>query len=73
MKLHLFRQDSQDYQDFFGLEQQYPIHPVDPVKNDNSSAIKFPLRSNWTFFRPPTGLKRKSQSFWKIGSENRSY
>jgi hypothetical protein len=32
MKLHLFRQDLQDYQNFFGLVWLYPVHPVDPVR-----------------------------------------
>jgi hypothetical protein len=26
--IHLFRQDLQDYQDFFGLVWLYPVHPV---------------------------------------------
>jgi hypothetical protein len=32
MKLQLFRQDLQDYQDFFGLVELYPVHHVDPVR-----------------------------------------
>jgi hypothetical protein len=28
MKLHSFRQDLQDYQDFFGLVSLYPVHPA---------------------------------------------
>ena len=32
MKLHLFRQDLQDYQNFFGLVWLYPVHPADPVR-----------------------------------------
>jgi hypothetical protein len=28
VKLHLFRQDLQDYQDFFGLVWLYPVHPA---------------------------------------------
>jgi len=42
-----YRHDLQDYQDFLGLVQQYLVHPVDPVKNKNSNALKFPFRSNW--------------------------
>jgi len=33
MKLHSFRQDLQDYQDFLALVPQYFVHPVDPVQN----------------------------------------
>ena len=36
----------QDLQDNFGLEYLYPVHPVDPVKNENSNAIKFFFRLN---------------------------
>ncbi len=32
MKLHLFRRDLQDYQDFFSIVWLYPVHPVDPVQ-----------------------------------------
>jgi hypothetical protein len=50
MKLHLFRQDLQDYQYFLGLVQQYLVHPVDPVKNETSNAIKFLFRLDWPLF-----------------------
>jgi hypothetical protein len=56
MKLHLFRQDLQDYQDFLGLVQQYLVHPDDPVKNENSNAIWFPFRLNWLHRRPASAL-----------------
>jgi hypothetical protein len=41
MKLHSIRQDLQDYQDFFCLVQQYPVHPVDPVKKRNLMPLSF--------------------------------
>ncbi len=41
MKLHSIRQD---YQDFFGLVQQYLVHPVDPVKNENSNKVSFSIK-----------------------------
>jgi hypothetical protein len=46
MKLHSIGQDLQDYQDFFRLVKRYLVHLVDPVKKENSDAIKFHLRSN---------------------------
>jgi hypothetical protein len=54
VKPHSIRQD---YQDFLGLAQQYLVHPIYPVKNEISSAIKFLIRFNWPLFRPATGLK----------------
>jgi len=41
MKLYLFRQDLQDYQDFLGLARQCPVHPVDPVRKLYILAVKF--------------------------------
>ena len=48
MKLHSFRQDLQDYQDFFGLVWLYPVHPVDPDRKINLHFVKFFIRSDWT-------------------------
>jgi hypothetical protein len=56
VKLHLFRQDLQDYQDFFGLVYVYPHHPVDPVRKWNDYAAKFFIRLNWPRFRPAAAL-----------------
>ena len=41
MKLHTFRQDLHDYQDFLGLLQLYPVRPVDPVRKWKIYAVKF--------------------------------
>jgi hypothetical protein len=38
---HWFRQDLQDYQDFFGLVWLYPVHPVDHVRKWKIHAVKF--------------------------------
>ena len=46
MKLHLFRQDLQDYQDNFVLASLYPVHPVDPVRKIELHFVKFLLRLN---------------------------
>ena len=43
MKLQSIRQDLQDYQDFLVLIFRYLVHLVDPVKNGNSNAIRFPF------------------------------
>ena len=45
MKLDLFRQDLQDYQDFFGLVWLYPVNPVDPVRKWKVHAgVSFSIR-----------------------------
>ena len=53
MKLHSIGQDLQDYQDIFGLEMLYLVHPacpaesgIDPVKKGKCGVIKFHFRSN---------------------------
>jgi len=56
MKLHSIGQDLKNYQNFFGLVKQYPVHPVNPVKIKNSNVIEISFRSNGQFFRPAAGL-----------------
>jgi hypothetical protein len=41
MKLHSFRQDLQDYQDFFGLVSLYPVHPVILSENGKFMLLSF--------------------------------
>ena len=43
MKLQSIRVDLQDYQDFLVVVFEYLVHPVDPVKNGNSDAIRLPF------------------------------
>jgi hypothetical protein len=57
-KTHSFRQDLQDYQDFFGLVSLYPVNLVDPVRKWKVYTVKFSIRSNWPLFRPTAGLKQ---------------
>jgi hypothetical protein len=49
MKLHLFRQDLPDYQDFFELAY---LHPVDPAKNGKSMQLSLLFDQTG---RPPAG------------------
>jgi hypothetical protein len=41
MKLHSFRQDLQDYQDFFGFVSLYPVHPVILSENGTFMPLSF--------------------------------
>ncbi len=59
MKLPSFRQDLQDYQDFFRLVYFYPAHPVDPVRKWTVFAVKFFIGLNWPLLRPAAELKPK--------------
>ena len=56
MKLHSFRQDLQDYQDFFILVLLYPVHLVDHVRKWKVHAVKFSIRSNWPLRWPAAEL-----------------
>ena len=38
---HLFRQDLQDYQEFFYLVRLYPVHPVDSVRKIKLYFVQF--------------------------------
>jgi hypothetical protein len=49
-----FRQDIQDYQDFFGLAN--PPYPIHPVRKWTDYAVKFYIGLNWPLFRPAAVL-----------------
>ena len=79
-KLHLFRQDLQDYQDFFDLVYLYPVHPacqgeaflrslVDPVKKRKANDFKFSNRLSGSLQWPAAGLNCEPETY--IGASGR--